>query len=361
MWAAFNSSRCMELGMTSFLLHLKAGVRMLLRDRSLASVCLFALALGIGVSTAMFSVLHAVVLEPFPFPEQNRIVAGWRTNPRTGSRFEELSYLDYKDWRDQSNSFQDLAAMPTTVYGYSYVLSGRGESKQIESARVAANFFSVLGIRPALGRAFNADEDRVNANPVAILTHHFWENEFGSDPNIVGSGITLNGSTFTVVGVLPAGFMFPQGVDIFTPLATNGLWTTRRGATFLQVLGRLKPGVSIAQANVELNAIQARVAAAHPETESDGQIAFLQPLPEFITGANKTVVYLLFLGSLILLLIASVNLASLLVTKSVAREGEIAIRVALGASRKQLFTQFLAEGLVLSTVGAAIGVAVAGG
>ncbi|HEY4839756.1 MAG TPA: ABC transporter permease [Candidatus Acidoferrales bacterium] len=347
--------------MTSFLIHLKGGVRMLLRDRSLACVCLLALALGIGVSTAMFSVLHAVVLEPFPFPDQNKIVVGWKADPKNGVNFVELSYLDYKDWRDQSKSFQDLAAMPTTVYGYSYVLSGRGESKQIESARVAANFFSVLGIQPSLGRVFNSEEDRVNANPVVILTHHFWENEFSSDRNIVGSGITLSGSTFTVVGVLPAGFMFPQGVDIFTPLATNGLWTTRRGATFLQVLGRLKPGVSISQANVELNAIQARVAAAHPESKTDGQIAFLQPLPEFITGANKTVVYLLFLGSLILLLIASVNLASLLVTKSVAREGEIAIRVALGASRKQLFSQFLAEGLILSTFGAAIGVAVAAG
>jgi putative ABC transport system permease protein len=347
--------------MTSFLLHLKGGMRMLLRDRSLACVCLLALALGVGVSTAMFSVLHAVVLEPFPFHDQNKIVVGWKADPKNGVKFVELSYPDYKDWRDQSKSFQDLAAMPTTVYGYSYVLSGRGESKQIESARVTANFFSVLGVQPSLGRAFTPEDDRVNANPVVILTHHFWTNEFSSDPNVVGSAITLGGSTFTIAGVLPAGFTFPQGVDIFTPLATNGLWTTRRGATFLQILGRLKPGVSISQANVELNAIQARVAAQHPETKSDGQIAFLQPLPEFITGSNKTVVYLLFLGSLILLLIASVNLASLLVTKSVAREGEIAIRVALGASRSQLFTQFLAEGLILSAFGAAIGIAVAAG
>lgn len=347
--------------MTSFLLHLKGGVRMLLRDRSLACVCLLALALGVGVSTAMFSVLHAVVLEPFPFPDQNKIVVGWKADPKNGVKFVELSYPDYKDWRDQSNSFQSVAAMPTTSYGYSYVLSGRGESKQIESVRVTANFFSVLGTQPSLGRAFNADDDRVNANPVVILTHHFWENEFGSDPNVVGSAITLSGSNFTVVGILPVGFMFPQDVDIFTPLATNAAWTTRRGATFLQILGRLKPGVSISQANVELNAIQARVASQHPETKTYGQIAFLQPLPEFITGTNKTVVYLLFLGSLILLLIASVNLASMLITKSVAREGEIAIRVALGASRGQLFSQFLAEGLILSTFGAAVGVAVAAG
>jgi putative ABC transport system permease protein len=347
--------------MTSFLLHIKGGVRMLLRDRSLACVCLLALALGVGVSTAMFSVLHAVVLEPFPYADQNKIVVGWKADPKTGSKFEELSYLDYKDWRDQSKSFQDLAAMPTTVYGYSYVLSGRGESKQIESSRVTANFFSVLGMQPALGRAFHADEDRVGANPVVILTSHFWENEFAADPNIVGSAITLSGVNFTVIGVLPAGFTFPQGVDVFTPLATNQAWTSRRGVAFLQVVGRLRPGVSIAQANAELTAVQSRVAAAHPEAEFDGEIAELHLLPEFITGTNKTVVYLLFLGSLILLLIASVNLASMLVTKSVAREGEIAIRVALGASRGQLFNQFVAEGLILSTFGAGIGVAVAAG
>jgi putative ABC transport system permease protein len=344
----------------SILVNISVGMRMLLRDKGMTCICLLALILGIGASTAMFSVLYAVILDPFPFHDQDRLVVAWKVDRQAGNGLVELSYPEYRDWRDRSKSFTELAAMPTTVYGYSYVMNRGGESKQIESARVSANFFSVLGVHPVLGREFEPDEDHVGANPVVVLSHQFWEREFNASPDVVGTGLPLSGVNFTIVGVLPGGFSFPQGVDAFTTLGTNPRWVENRDAQFLQVLGRLKPGVSAVQANVELDSIEAQVATEHPETQSGGDVPVVESLPNFITGSSKTLIYIVFSGSLILLLIAAINLASLLGTKAIAREGEIAIRVALGASRRQLFNQFLAEGLLLAMPGAIIGVLFSG-
>ena len=346
------------LWLETLLQDFRLGLRMLQRNLGFVCVCVVALALGIGISTTLFSVLYAVVLKPLPFPEQSRIVVGWKADPARGINLVELSYLDYKDMRDQSASFDDIAAMPTTTNGYSYIMTGKGEPTQVESSRVTANYFSVLGVTPYLGRAFRPEEDRVGANPVVILTFRFWQTQFGADPNIIGSSVALSGAAFTIIGVLPQEFVFPQGVDVFTPLATNRVWVENRGAVFLQIVGRLKPGFSLKTANSELNTIVARIAAQNPETKSEGQIAVIGTLPDYITGTNRTLIYLLFAGSMILLLVASINLASLLATRAVGRGGEIAIRVALGAGKKRLFQQFLAEGLILSGIGTVAGVAV---
>jgi predicted permease len=338
------------------------GLRVLrnhLRNPGFLSVCIIALALGFGVSTAMFSVLYSVVLKPFPFADQNRLVVGWKADPHREAGLVELSYLDYTDWRDQAKSFEDIAAMPTTTSGYSYIMTGRGEPQQIESSRVTANYFSVLGVTPLWGRAFRPEDDRVGANPVVMLTYNFWQKRLGSDANIVGSGIELSGVLFTIIGVLPPQVTFPQGIDVFTPLATNKAWVENRRAVFLQVVGRLKPGVSLRAATAELDTIVARLAAQYPETKSDGQLATIQSLPAFITGTNKTLIYLLFAGSFILLLISSVNLASLLATKAISRSHEIGIRLALGARKKHLFKIFLIEGLILAAIGTTAGIGVA--
>ena len=348
---------------------IRFGLRMLRKNPGFLAVCVTALAFGIGVNTAMFSALYAVVLKPFPFPQPDRVVVGWKADPARGVNdaergLIELSYLDWKDWRSQSKSFEDMAAMPTTTNGYSYTMTGKGEPKQIESSRVTADYFSVLGVTPLLGRSFRPEDDHLGANPVVVLTYQFWRTQFAANPRIIGADLALDGTAFTIIGVLPRQFVFPQGVDVFTLLTTGDPASARailesRGAVFLQIVGRLKPGVSLKAANTELNVIVARLAAEHPKGKSEGQIAAIQTLPNYITGTNRTLIFLLFAGSVILLLVASINLASLLATRVAGRSAEIAVRVALGAGKKRLLRQFLTEGLILSGIGAAAGIAVA--
>ena len=228
-----------------------------------------ALALGIGAGTAMFSVLDAVVLQPLPFPQEDRLVVGWKTGRTDPARLIELSYPEFLEWQAQSTSFDSLAALPTTVYGYSYVLTGRGDPVTIESARVTGGFFDALAVRPLLGRTFRATDDREGARPTVVLTHAFWTKALGADPGVVGSGLTLTGVDFTVIGVLPAGLVFPRGVDVFTALGTRrGLANNR--TVFLQVVGRLRPGVSREQAASELDGIVASLWRRNGRGRSSG-------------------------------------------------------------------------------------------
>ena len=319
-----------------------------------------ALAMGIGASTAMFGVLDAVVLRPLPFPQEERLVAGWKTSRAAPARFVELSYPEFLEWQAQSTSFENLAALPTTVYGYSYVLTGRGAPVAIESARVTSEFFDVLGVRSKLGRTFTATDDREGAQPTVVLTHAFWTNILGADPAVIGSGLTLTGVDFTVIGVLPAGFVFPRGVDVFTALGTRpGLANNR--TVFLQVIGRLRPGVSREQAAAELDGIVSRLQAQDPRSNAGDQAAALTPLREHVLGSGRGIAALLFAGAVVLLLVAVVNLSGLLATRAARRGGEVALRLSLGASTRDLLRQFAAEGLVLATLGtlAGIGLAVA--
>jgi putative ABC transport system permease protein len=341
---------------------LRYALRRAFKDRR-SGVPLFAvaaLAIGIGASTAMFSVLDAVVLQPLPFTQEERLVAGWKTSRTDPTRFVELSYPEFLQWQAQSTSFESLAALPTTVYGYSYVLTGRGDPVSIESARVTGEFFDVLGMPPLLGRTFAATDDREGAQPTVVLTHAFWTNVLGADPAIIGSGLTLTGVDFTVIGVLPAGFVFPRGVDVFTALGTRpGLANNR--TVFLQVIGRLHPNVSRAQASLELDGIVSRLEAQRPGSTTGDQTAALTPLRDHILGSGRVVAALLFAGTVVLLLVAGVNLSGLLATRAARRGGEVALRLGLGASTRDLLRQFVAEGLVIATMGtiAGIGLAVA--
>ncbi len=317
-----------------------------------------ALALGIGAGTAMFSVLDAVVLRPLPFPQEDRLVVGWKTSRTDPGRLIELSYPEFLAWQAQSTSFDSLAALPTTVYGYSYVLTGRGDPVTVESARVTGEFFDALAVPPLLGRTFRAADDREGARPTVVLTHAFWTNVLGADPGVVGSGLTLTGVDFTVIGVLPAGFVFPRGVDVFTALGTRpGLANNR--TVFLQVVGRLRPGVSWEQAASELDGIVARREAQRPGATIGDQTAALTPLRDHVLGGSRLVASLLFAGAVVLLLVAGVNLGGLLATRAARRGGEVALRLGLGASTRHLVRQFAAEGLVLATVGAIAGIGLA--
>ena len=317
-----------------------------------------ALAIGVGAGTAMFGVLDAVALQPLPFAHEARLVAGWKTNRTDPTRFIELSYPEFLQWQSQSTSFESLAALPTTVYGYSYVLTGRGDPVSIESARVTSEFFDVLGVPPLLGRTFTATDDREGAQPTVVLTHAFWTNVLGAGPEVIGSGLTLTGVDFTVIGVLPAGFVFPRGVDVFTALGTRpGLANNR--TVFLKVIGRLRPGVSRGRAAAELDGIVSRLEAQRPGSTTDDQMASLTLLRDHILGSGRVVAALLFSGAVVLLLVASVNLSGLLATRAARRGGEVALRLGLGASTRDLLRQFVAEGLVIATMGTLAGICLA--
>ena len=317
-----------------------------------------ALALGIGPGTAMFSVLDAVVLQPLPFPQEDRLVVGWKTSRTDPGRLIELSYPEFLEWQTQSTSFDRLAALPTTVYGYSFVLTGRGDPVTIESARVTGEFFDALAVPPLLGRTFRAADDREGAQPTVVVTHAFWTNVLGADPGVVGSGLTLTGVDFTVIGVLPTGFVFPRGVDVFTALGTRpGLANNR--TVFLQVVGRLRPGVSRDQAASELDGIVSRLEMQRPGAITGDQVAALTPLRDHVLGGGRIVASLLFAGAVVLLLVAGVNLGGLLAARAARRGGEVALRLGLGASTRHLVRQFVAEGLILAAVGTVAGIGLA--
>ena len=344
--------------MNTLLHDLRYGVRGLLKRPGFAAVVVLTLALGVGATTAIFSFVYGVLLRPLPFPEQERLVVAWEKDITANTPFVELSVAEVRDWQAQSQSFNSLAAMPTTVYGYGYVLTGRGDPVQLESARVSGSYFSTLGVHAALGRVFNEGDDQINSPNIVVLSDRLWRERFQADANIVGQTITLNRQGFTVVGVMPANFEFPKGVDLWKPLlaSMDPRTVENRGVTYLQVIGRLKPGVTLSQAEAELNTIIARVAAQHPETKAGGYRVVLTPLADHLFGSAKPALWALFAATGFLLLIASANAANLLLARATSRRRELAVRAALGASRWQLVRQLLGESLVLSVCGGVTGV-----
>jgi putative ABC transport system permease protein len=348
-------------GLESIWQDVRYSFRMLWKNRVFTSMAILALALGIGSISAIFSVVDAVLLKPLPFAEQEQLMVVWKRDRTANNPFVELSVPEFLDWQKQNTVFENIAAMPTTVYGYGYTVTGRGEPFQVESARVSASFFPTLGAQAALGRTFSEEEDRPGAAPTVVLSHRMWQNHFNGDPKVVGQQVTLRGINYTIIGVMPLEFEFPKGADIWTPLTAS--MTQRaienRGAVFLQAVGRLKPGVTVEQAHAELNTITARLAKQYPEMNSAGHQVVIMPLAQHIFGNARPALHLLLAASLLLLLIACVNVANLLLARATARHREIAVRAALGAGRSRLLRQFLTESLVLALIGGACGILLA--
>jgi putative ABC transport system permease protein len=346
--------------MGSLLNDIRYGIRGLLKQPVFTAIAVLTLALGIGANTAIFSVVQSVLLRPLPFPEQERVIVGWKQDPTIHNPFVELSVAEINDWKSQSQSFSGLAAMPTTVYGYGYVLTGRGEPVQLESAKVTGQFFSILGGQAALGRVFDESDDRVNGPNVVVLSDHLWRERFSSDPHVVGQTITLNNNAFTVLGVMPASFTFPKGVDVWIPLlaAVPPKSIQDRGANYLQMIGRLKPGTTLAQAEAEINTIIARLALQYPETQATNHRVVLTPIATHLFGSAKPALWALFAATGLLLLIAAANIANLLLARATRRRREFAIRTALGASRFRIFCQLLSESAMLAVCGSVLGLLV---
>lgn len=347
--------------MKTLLQDLRYGVRVLLKSRGFALVAVVTLALGIGASTAAFSVVHAVLLRPLPFPEQERLFVAWKRDTTTDNPFVELSVADFRDWQAQSRSFESLAAMPTTVYGYGYVLTGRGEPLQLESAKVTGRFFGALGARAAHGRVFDEQDDRVGGPAVVVIGDRLWRERFNASPEVVGQTVTLNQTAFNVIGVMPPAFNFPAGVDLWIPLqaVANPRSLDNRGVVYLQTVGRLKDGVTREQAEADLNTIIARLAAQYPETQAAGQRVVLTPLADHLFGDAKPALWALFGATALLLLVGAANIANLMLARATSRRRELAVRVALGASRWRLAVQLLVESLVLALAGGAAGLLLA--
>jgi putative ABC transport system permease protein len=337
---------------------LRFGARMLLKKPGFSLITVITLALGIGANTAIFSVVYAVLLRPLPFPEQERLVMAWKRDTTTNNPFVELAVAEVRDWQAQNRSFTNLALMPTTVYGYGYALTGRGDPVQLESAKVTGRFFSILGSQPALGRVFDESDDQVNGAKVVVLSDQLWRERFNADPKIIGQTITLSQQSFTVVGVMPATFAFPKGVDLWTPLlpAMNQRAVESRGGAFLQAVGRLKPGVTLDQAEADLNTIIARLAEQYPETEAKGHRVVLTPLADYLFGDAKPALWALFAATGLLLMIAAANIANLSLARATSRRKELAARAALGASRWRLTGQLLCESFALAICGGVAGV-----
>jgi len=344
--------------MNALMRDIRYGVRSLLKRPGFAAIAIVTLALGIGANTAVFSIVHAVLLRPLPFPEQEQLVVAWEKDTKANTPFVELSVAEIRDWQTQNQSFTALAAMPTTVYGYGYVLTGRGEPVQLESARVTGQFFSLLGAQAALGRVFYESDDQVNSPNVIVLSDRIWRERFGADAKIVGQTITLNQQGFTVIGVMPPSFGFPKGVDLWKPLlaSMDPRHVADRSRTYLQAIGRLKPGVTVGQAESELNTIIARVAAAHPERQASGHRVVLTPLADHLFGNAKPALWALLVATGLLLLIAAANIANLMLARATSRRRELGVRAALGASRWQLIRQLTSESLVLAVCGGLAGV-----
>src|SRR5215475_6716950 len=336
---------------------LRYGARTLLKKPGFTLIAVITLALGIGANTAIFSVVDAVLLRPLPYPEAERLVFLFSTGSGGTSTFNSAP-PDYREWRDQNRTLEGLGGF---YYGDFNLAPAGGDPERVQGAYITSNFFNVLKVSPALGRLFTPEEDQFGRHRVALLSHGLWQRSFGGDRSIIGREIKLGGESFTVAGVMPRGLPFfdniPE-VELWTPIAfAPGDNMDSRNNHFLFIVGRLKPGVTVAQAQEDASAISRRVEEQFPENKGMG--ASIIPAHEQLTSGSSTTLYVLFGAVAFVLLVACVNVANLMLARAAARERELAIRASLGASKARIVRQMTIECLPLGLIGGLLGVLLA--
>ena len=339
--------------METIIKDIRYGIRGLSKRPAFTAVAVLTLALGIGANSAIFSVLNAVLLRPLPYADPDRIVRIDETEGKGGMGVSPPNLLDFQQ---QNQTFESVAGYT----GGSFILTGAGEPLRLESCAVSAALFSVLQVKPLIGRSFSTADERPGQDRVALISYGLWQQRFGGDHALLGKQITLDGLNYTVAGVMPNGFEFPiqaERVEVWTPLEQPEDLAQLRGAHYLDVVGRMKTGVSLVQARADVETIASRIAQQYPK-EVSGKITVV-PLKEYLVGQARPYLLMLAGAALLVLLIAIANVASLTLARAAERQKEIALRTALGASKSRVVRQLLTESLILSFVGGLAGVTLA--